>query len=649
VCFRLNRLLFLGVLLAAAPLHAVQRLSLDVGDLQGEGVRVQGLQLALDLSPGAPVLVLSAERVSVGGQVIAPLRVRCPAFTWDSAHIRCQGGRLQAGHPWLGRPEAVVDLTWRHAGQRLQLQVRDLPLAGGRVQLALNAEFGAEGLSTIRWNSQWREVDFADDAAGWFGEGLGGTAQGAWRRGGHTALSLSLERGELLTPYFYLAPGDHPAALRAELTWNAPDRALLLHRFSYAHPGHLNLEGRAQVAMEPFRLQSLELLTGDTPAETLYRSYFQPLLGATLLESVTWQGGFRLSAAQGPGESLRATVAFQELGLEDAPDPVLHPQRSPRFALRGLNGQLVWKSGANGGGEVRPSRLSWQGGHLLGSLEIGPASLQAVLEGERFRLLEDVEIPLLDGSLWVDRLEVAAVPGGRPELDFDAVLTPVTLARLTRAFGWPEFSGSLSGVLPGLSLRQDGLKVDGKLLVRAFDGDMVIENLRLNGLFSSWPELLADVKLTGLDLERLTGTFSFGKITGRLDGQIAGLRLEDWQPVAFDARFATPPGDDSRHVISQRAVDNISNLGGAGISGSLSRTFLGVFEAFGYERLGIGCRLEDGVCRMSGVAPAEQGYHLVIGRGIPQINIRGYNSETDWNRLVGQLRQINAGGVPVVE
>jgi hypothetical protein len=645
VCFQLRSLLFLGALLAAAPLYAVQRLSLDVGDLQGEGLRVHGLRLALDFSPGAPVLVLSAERVLVGGQLIAPLRVRCPAFTWDNAQIRCQGGRLQAGHRWLGRPEAVVDLTLRHTERQLRLQVRDLPLAGGRVQLALNAEFGAAGLGTVRWNSQWRAVAFADDEAGWFGEGLGGTAQGEWRRGGHIALSLSLEQGELLTPYFYLAPGTRPAALQAELTWSDIDRTLSLHRFSYAHPGHLNLQGRAQLVTEPFTLRSLELRTGDTPAQALYRSYFQPLLGATLLESVTWRGAFQLSAAQGPGESLQATVEFQDLGLEDAPDPVLHPERSPRFALRGLNGQLVWSRGL----EAQPSRLSWQGGHLLDSLEIGPASLEAVLEGERFRLLEDVEIPLLDGSLWVDRLEIAAVPGGRPELDFDAVLTPVTLARLTRAFGWPEFSGTLSGVLPGLSLRQGGLKVDGKLLVRAFDGDMVIENLRLSGLFGSWPELLADVRLTGLDLERLTGTFSFGKITGRLDGQIDGLRLENWHPVAFDASFATPPGDDSRHVISQRAVDNISNLGGAGISGSLSRTFLGMFEAFGYERLGIGCRLRDGVCRMSGVAPAEQGYHLVIGRGIPQINIRGYNSETDWNRLVGQLRQINAGGAPVIE
>ena len=43
--------------------------------------------------------------------------------------------------------------------------------------------------------------------------------------------------------------------------------------------------------------------------------------------------------------------------------------------------------------------------------------------------------------------------------------------------------------------------------------------------------------------------------------------------------------DGQAEAISQKAVDNISNLGGAGISGALSRSFLRFFEEFGEEKL----------------------------------------------------------------
>ena len=54
--------------------------------------------------------------------------------------------------------------------------------------------------------------------------------------------------------------------------------------------------------------------------------------------------------------------------------------------------------------------------------------------------------------------------------------------------------------------------------------------------------------------------------------------LADCDVLLFDASFETPKGDDSKRYISQRAVQNISDLGGAGMAGSLSRTFLGLFE-----------------------------------------------------------------------
>jgi hypothetical protein len=138
----------------------------------------------------------------------------------------------------------------------------------------------------------------------------------------------------------------------------------------------------------------------------------------------------------------------------------------------------------------------------------------------------------------------------------------------------------------------------------------------------------------------MTGAFSFGRIEGRLEGHIDDLEMESWRPVAFDAAFATPAGDKSRHRISQRAVDNISSIGGGGVGGALSRSFLRFFEDFPYDRLGIRCRLENGICDMGGVEPAASagGYYLVKGRLLPpRLDVIGYADRVDWETLLAQI------------
>ena len=180
-----------------------------------------------------------------------------------------------------------------------------------------------------------------------------------------------------------------------------------------------------------------------------------------------------------------------------------------------------------------------------------------------------------------------------------------------------------------------------------FDGEVRIRGLSISDPFGVIPVLRADVDLRDLSLDALTSTFSFGNIQGKLQGRVHGLILKDWKPTQFDARFATPDDDDSRRRISQRAVENIASLGGA--SAVLSSTFLRLFDEFSYRRLGISCRLENGICHMDGVAPAERGYTIVEGGGLPpRIDVRGFNRRVDWQVLLSRLRQIVTTDRPVV-
>jgi hypothetical protein len=452
---------------------------------------------------------------------------------------------------------------------------------------------------------------------------------------------VKLNRGELLTPACYLDATAHPLGVEGSLSLDRDFEILTLQQVRAHLEGLLDLQLAGDLRLsgerplQRLRLATLPLKTGD-----LYREMLQPVFAGTPWGSFEMAGEIDLSL------DLQGDVLSLELGLKDFNlDDAASDGVERRLGLYDVNGRIRW----NRGGEARTSRLTWQAGHLLEHIDIGPAQVEFQAGDEGFNLIRQARIPVLDGTLVVDKLEVAALGKPAQKLRFDGFIEPISMGSLGTALGWPPLSGKLSGMIPGLTYEKGLLSIDGILAMRIFDGDILIKHLKSRDLFGIYPQLSADVELHDLDLESLTHTFSFGRITGRLDGYVRDLNLEDWSPVAFDARFYTPEGDNSRHRISQRAVDNISNLGGAGLSGSLARSFMRFFKEFSYKRIGIGCRLRKGVCDMRGAGEARQGYYLVEGSGIPRIDIIGYNTTADWSRLVEQLKQITATGEAVVE
>ena len=83
---------------------------------------------------------------------------------------------------------------------------------------------------------------------------------------------------------------------------------------------------------------------------------------------------------------------------------------------------------------------------------------------------------------------------------------------------------------------------------------------------------------------------------------------------------------------------------------ALQRSVLRFLDEFGYERLGLSCRLENAVCEMDGVERAPQGYVIVKGGGVPAISVIGYNRAVDWRELVERLKRVTQDNVkPIVK
>ena len=210
--------------------------------------------------------------------------------------------------------------------------------------------------------------------------------------------------------------------------------------------------------------------------------------------------------------------------------------------------------------------------------------------------------------------------------------------------GWPAFPGTLGGAITGLSVSDDRIALDGGLSVNVFGGFVDVTGLSLQQPFGDNPVLAGDIAMHGLDLGAITSVFDFGNITGPLDGQVSGLRLVNWQPVAFDARLLASQGGR----ISQRAVNNLTTVGGGGVAAGLQGAVLKLFKTFGYKRIGLNCRLQGSLCHMSGLEPTTDGYTIVEGSGLPHLEVIGHESDVDWPTLVRRLKAAVASGGPQV-
>ena len=312
-----------------------------------------------------------------------------------------------------------------------------------------------------------------------------------------------------------------------------------------------------------------------------------------------------------------------------------------RFALHGVNARIPWSSSAERKAEIR-----FRQGEVL-RLALGETRVPLTMQGWQFST-PAFSVPLLDGQLNLDGFSASRIEGAW-NWRFSGGLTPVSMERFAAALKLPRMLGTLSGVIPAVSYAGGNLKVDGALLFKVFDGTVVVKDLELLNPLGRAPNLRADLDMRNLDLDLLTRTFSFGNMQGRIDVQVDGMELSDWRPVKFDAKVASSPGSYPRKI-SQSAVQNISALGGAGAAAAIQRSFLRFFEQFGYDRIGLSCKLRNGVCLMDGVEAAPHGYVIVKGGGIPAISVIGYNRQVSWDELLERLKRITQKNVkPVIQ
>ena len=477
------------------------------------------------------------------------------------------------------------------------------------------------------------------------GEHLDSRLQVDYRtRRGHSQLDLrGTLAGELLFGETYLGLAGRPVqwslqgSKQPRAGWHFP-------RFEWRDGETLLAHGSAAFAADG-RLSTLDVEAGGSDAAPLRERYLSALLGRFGVGDVEISGSWRGRLRQQQGRLHLADLALDGVDLRDPRD---------RFALQGLSGQLVFSGAAPVASELR-----WQRARMYG-LDFGAAVLPFESRDGTLALQREVGIPLFGGQLRVDGLRIVPPRAGSGlQMDFGLQIEEVDVGAMAKAFGLPEFRGRLNGQLPRARYADDLLTFDGGLSLGLFEGAMQITRLSMERPFGTAPTLGADIDFNDLDLLRLTEVFDFGSITGRLDGYIHGLRLVDWTPVQFDAAIVTDRKPGVRQRISQRAVQNISSVGDASFVSSLQGQLIGLFDDFGYRRLGIRCRLQNEVCAMGGLDDLDathtprsdsSGFTIVEGAGLPRLSVIGFNRRVDWPTLLERLQAVGRGDLkPVIE
>jgi len=653
---------FLLLLLAWSGFAGAGALQLDLGRLTHPVFVIEGLRVRVG-GEGQPA-ELAIKRFAIGKRDWQDVTIRCPDFRLERAVVRCRRGLLTV--PGLFE-RAAIDLhfdTLNKSGElRFRMPGREtievVMRSDGRIVVSL------AGLSVARLG---KLIDLASwNAAGRL---AGRIEYSPMRDGARIKVSGTLEGGG-----FAQADGLRAAegvgldidlaARRRSSGWDWQGRVAWNAGEAYLHPlylvagpvieasgrleaevltvtrARLELEGvgaiaaNAEIGLQPVVVRRVGFSVADADLAVVGPRYLAPAFAPAATDRLRFSGHVSAAATVEEGVPTAVDLAFDEAGFSLS---------DKELSFGPLTGVVPWRADAR-----TEARLAVGGGRWQ-KLALRAFELVARLDGQRVDV-DRVAIPVLDGALVLERLALAREATGWHGSGA-AVVEPISMALLAEAAGLPAMSGVLSASLPGLRVAPGEISLDGALVISVFGGYLQATRLQLFEPFGVASHLYADVQARHLDLGQLTEAFSFGSVSGFVDADVLGLELVRWRPVRFDARVVSSPGNYPRRI-SQRAVQNISALGGPGAAAALQRGLLGLFDTFGYREIGISCILRDGVCRMEGlddrIAPGD-GYYIVRGGGIPALNVIGYNRRVDWNELIDRLQRVIASNAsPVVQ
>jgi hypothetical protein len=655
----------LAAILAVSSVRG-QQFDLTLESIEHPAIAASDIRLRIDAAPnGSAELKFGALRIR--DRRFSEVVVQCDPLRWTGDTLDCPRGRLMAAGQKTPIPVALrlapaagdLQLSfepksgerWRIAvtgprnKRRLDFDVTNgdvertaawvPPMAALRMKGKLDATgswiLSGSGRDQIHGDVRLAGGAFSDPSGTHAGDKLGVSARvRAERQSGlwNWNVGVDWSRGEAFWVPWYLPDG----GVDAEMAGTLSSEAVAVTAGNVALREIGSADFVATIALADGRVERASFQTENINLGRAGRVFLAPLLEQAGAPPLEVSGDLRASGQIAAGRLLAFEANLAGVGIRESRE---------RFGVSGVSGPVAWRADAPTEGVLRV------GSAAFGRLQAGGFELPYRASGMGITIPK-LAVPLLDGRVLAEDVEVKQV-SGRWTWQFGGSVEPISMDQLTSALGLPRMAGTLSASIPGVRYADSVLAMDGALVIQVFDGYLSATDLMLVEPIGRVPRLQATLEARHLHLGQLTETFSFGSISGYVDAYLRNLELANWQPQRFDALAMTSPGS-FRKRISQRAVQNISALGGAGPVAALQRSVLGVFDEFGYDKLGLSCSLRAGVCEMGGVEPTPGGYVIVKGGGVPSITVIGYNRRVDWDELLARVQRVtSSNAAPAVQ
>lgn len=675
-------ILTLLFILICPTVQALDEVSIKLASITAKAWQLEGVTMTLtDINKTPQQLLLTINKLHLPApfSALSLLDIRCTSFTWQGDELRCQQGQISLHSPqWQTRTAhfsfviqknhcllKLTDLHWLGGIASIDGEAQDdnwsmvmtMNGANGKELLALmpatlfkistgNVDFQLQvagnqtGIKTARLNMDVKQLTGQTETGRFATEKLSFNTQinaqntgSDWQWQSHSQLNA----GALYADPLYLKPDGHAITLTAQGSLNTATREIDIPTINFQHLSTGTLNGSARLNYkQELSLEHAQFTLRSDELQKLTSVYLQPFFAQSFLSSLTFVGHIDASFTM-TGLSLSTlSASVDQLAITDS---------AKRIKLQNGFGTINWSANE---AFNQPSQFAWQQLHVY-ELPIGATQLKFLTNAGNVQLLGNTKLPFLGGDIRIQQFKLQTNAKDAAKVAFQGDVNQVSLQQLSAALKWQPLAGTLSGSIPQVNYSDKKLTLDGEFLIKVFGGTIKITKLATANLFNALPTFYADIDIDRLDLEQLTSKYEFGNITGKLSGFVKQLQIEDGQPIGFLAWLGSPDNDDTPHRISQKAVNNIAQIGGSGTSDLVSRSFLKLFDTFGYDKIGLGCYLHDGVCQLSGVTATDLGYTIVLGGGLPRIDVIGYNTRVDWTVLMERLARISTSDKVIVQ
>jgi hypothetical protein len=581
-------------LFSANTAFAVSSINLSAETISYDKVEARHTNIQFDISP-QPVVRFKTDLKQTADKV------------WSKAQLNCS------------LPQHLMRDTWQCTQGIFEAERIKFPFR-------LNLTPQPKG---IKADITLKEASFSDEAGLHAAEKLSGDLQLNVTQsddGIHWSNTLNWSGGEMFWQPFYLKGEGHQFTASGVLK----KESVIFEQAELAIKNVAKVNFKGEMRLKDYALTSLDADVQQMDLATAYPMIFKPFLEKTAFDHAEIGGKAGLQVSVRNKEVKTFHLTLKDVDIDDL---------NRKFAFYKINADIPWSYD-----DAKNVSFAYLNGHLL-NIPLGKTEIRA--EVNRYSVTSpNIHLPILDGALDIQDVSAARI-GTNWYWHLAAEVVPISMTQLSTALKWPAMQGKVSAQIPQVTYSGGILTVNGEMVFNVFDGKATVTNLTLHNPLGINPILQADMNLRNLDLGDLTRTFSFGAIEGKLDGDVANLEMQNWKPVKLDAIVQSSPGDYKKKI-SQRAVQNISALGGAGAAAAIQRSFLRFFEQFNYSKLGLSCQLRNDVCYMGGVESTPSGYIIVKGSGIPSITVMGYNKTVGWSELINRIKRITDSNTKAV-